>query len=299
MNDILSGILPTGYDEVSDLIRIGETNFLYGGLNLVYGLDGTGKSWQTTVALEDIPDTIYLDLDGSNGKQFVKHCKKYNMHYVKQDVIEHGTAGKKLVDKVFKIIRRIIEHNRETNKEFRPVFVIDSLTSIGEGQEINNAEKIGPLLYAINNHASKLDYGLILIDHATELRDMGEVRGFKLEGNAGGKRRATVTVSRYEASNVTKPALGGVFICERARGNSSGLIKGVKHLVNKANTALAIEWVEKYRPDWLTKSISATEFANATKNPPELWVKGFRDELFDSELVGRTTYYKYKGSNNG
>jgi len=293
MNDILSGILPTGYDEVIDLERIGETNFLYGGLNLLYGLEGSGKSWQTVIALKDIQDVVYLDCDGSNGKLFVDHCTENNLHYVKQSVVEQVKA-KDMVHKVLSLILQILNANRKNQVDFRPVFIIDSLTSIGEGQEINNAEKIGPLMYLLNNHSANNNYGMILIDHATELRDRGMVLGFKLEGNQGAKKRASVTTNRYVASNTNEPQNGGVFICERARGNADELTKGTEHKLNTANKAIALKWINDKKPEWLNGDvITKTTVSRATKNTKDKWVRDFIDVIFKTTTEEGKEAYKY------
>ena len=300
MNDILSGILPAGYDEVTDLDRIGQTNFLYGGLNLLYGLDGTGKSWQTPVALKDVEDVIYLDCDGSNGSLFVKHCKDNNVHYVKQEIIESlpdkdgNAVNNTLLQQVFRVINKIVSINRKDNKEFRPVFIVDSLTSIGEGQEINNAEKIAPLLYELNNDASSKNYGLILIDHATEIKENGYTKGFKLEGNAGGKRRTTVTVNRYEPLYSAEPALGGTFTCERARGNADGLSIGNQHSVGENTLQKAYTWIKNTKINWIANAITQSEFTAATKHSKDNWIRKYKDELFISYKADRTTMLKLK-----
>ena len=42
----LNGLV-TDVNTVIDLTPVNGTHLLYGGLNLVYGVDGSGKSWQT------------------------------------------------------------------------------------------------------------------------------------------------------------------------------------------------------------------------------------------------------------
>jgi len=299
MRDILKSILPEGYNQVKDLIGIGETNFLCGGLNIFYGMDGSGKSWQIVKALgcenNNVRNTVYLDTDGSNGLKFVKHCNKYGIEYISSDAIHNYPDGEDIFFKVLFLIRAITTSYKSQNKPYPPVFVIDSLSSIGEGREINNSEKISPLLYEINGIAEKHNICIILIDHATELWHKGELVGFKLEGNASAKRRTTVTVNRYEPIDETQPHLGGTIICERARGNNCGLSVGdVQEVLNEQKNS-SLEWIIEKRPDWLIKKeITKTEFSRATKHKKDLWVRKYASQIFDEVKKGKTTYFILK-----
>jgi hypothetical protein len=293
MNDILSDVLPEGYNKAVDLDRVGETNFLYGGLNIVYGIDGTGKSYQTSASFVD-EDVVYFDTDGSNGRLFVEHCNKNGVHYINYETVATFTPKNKLLDNTFKIIGKIVAHNRAKSNDFRPVFIVDSLTSIAEGQEINNAEKISPLLYLLNNHASIHNYCLILIDHATEHFEKGKHIGFKLEGNAGAKKRTSVTVNRYVPADVHNPEFGGTFYCERARGNNSGLRKGDEYLVTKVNKAMALEWIKRRNPNWLVDGMTKSEMTIKTKNLKDKWVRAFIDDIFGKSVVDKITNFKIR-----
>jgi len=290
MKDLLSGVLPSGWNSVTDLERVGETNYLYGGLNIVYGIDGTGKSYQVAASF-GLEDVIYLDTDGSNGNVFVQHCLEHNVHYIKHDTIQAIQDKGSLLLKSIKLIEKVIVHNRVRDKEFRPVFVLDSLTSLADGQEINNAEKISPLLYELNNHASTYNYCLVLIDHATEQYDKGHKVGFKLEGNASAKRRTSVTVNRYEPTDTRNPQFGGVFLCERARGNKDGLSKGDEFLVSKMNSSKAIEWIKARNPTWLTEGMTRSQMTTKTKNLKDRWVRQYIDTIFNKVLLDKVTTY--------
>ena len=297
MRDILNNILPNGYNKVKDLERVGETNFLYGGLNILYGMDGSGKSWQVVsslgdIDLKEIENIVYLDTDGSNGSLFVEHCYKHGLHYINNDTIHSHHDGLDLINKVMFMIVSIVKNGNKKYENFKPVFVIDSLTSIGEGRKINNAEDISPLLYKINNIAEKHNICIILIDHATELYSNGEYKGFKLEGNSSAKRRTTVTINRYEPLETSDPKLGGIIVCERARGNIDGLsIGNIQKVFNKTKQ-LALEWIKQRQPEWLKKDISKTEFSRATKHKKDSWVRDYFEDLFDKVVKDKTTYLR-------
>jgi predicted ATP-dependent serine protease len=69
IQDILNSDYPETQTELSDLYRIGDTTFLYNTLNIIYGLEGSGKSWQVSKALgqaEKDAEVLYIDADGSN-----------------------------------------------------------------------------------------------------------------------------------------------------------------------------------------------------------------------------------------
>jgi hypothetical protein len=300
MLDLL-GILPSGYSDVEDLDRIGNTNFLYNGLNLVYSMPSYGKSWQTVIALADVEDVIYLDIDGSNGKKFKDFTHSHNITYVKQAAIESVVAkiddkiSNKLIDKVFVLIAKIVNKFRKDNKKFKPTFIIDSLTPLLEGMDINNAEKISPTLYLINNFAEKFSIGFVLIDHATEIRDeRGQRIGFKMEGNISAKFRTAVTVNRYEPNDISNPVKGGVFTAERTRGNTSDLSIGTVHQVASLTKDMALEWITKRQSHWLTEKVTKSDITIATKHNKDKWVRQFIDDLFIKRVENRITYYKYR-----
>ncbi len=293
MRDILSEVLPTGYDKVTNLERVGNTNFLYGGLNIIYGLEGSGKSWQVAASDFEDKDVVYIDTDGSNGTLFVEHCNRHNVHYVSSDTVM--LVGKEYVNnknknkdhtqiptvsKVRLIIENIITHNEKKYNDFKPVFIIDSLSSVSEGAEINNSEKISPALYQMNSHAEEYGYCMILIDHATiKMNAKGIPSDFKLEGNEGGKKRTTVTTNKYSPIDPNKPELGGVFLCERARGNICGLKKGDKCNVSSATCRIALDWFSDRFPEVFDRDIKQSEFTAKTKNEKDKWIRDFKKDL--------------------
>jgi hypothetical protein len=278
--------LPTGYNKVSDLKLVEGTNFLYGGLNLIYGIDGSGKSWQ--LAMSFASEAVYIDTDGSNGSEFLDHCTSNEVHYINSDTVE-TFKSKTTIGKILGLIEAIVKENPE-----QLIFVVDSLSSINEGGNINNSEDISPIMYAMNNFAEKHSISLILVDHATENRELPD--GFKLEGNAGAKRRSTVTVNKYISHNKAYPALGGSFICERARGNKDGLSKGNVITIHPASLNDAKAWLTNKFPKLLEgESITATELTKVTKNKKDLWIRRYKAELFTETINNRTTYLKLKG----
>ncbi len=292
MEDVLNSVLPNGYDEVEDLTRIGNTPFLYNGLNMLYGIEGSGKSWQTASSLKEIDDVVYIDTDGSNGKMFVNHCRANGVAYIKNDTVEK-MDGKTIVIKIKTLIDLILSKREEGTK---PIFVLDSLTSIMEGAEINNAEKIAPVLYSFNNYANTNGITIIIIDHSTRNSDHED--GFKLEGNEGGKKRTTVTTSKYLPINPLRPEKGGVFKCERARGNTGGLRVGDTIEVMSITADDAIEWFKSEdnssRNKFLTDEFTRTQFTKITEHHRDRWIRQFRDDIFASRKDGRATIYWYE-----
>jgi len=302
----LTGVTPKGNDEsqfealnklihiiqdsseVTDLEAVSGTNFLFGGLNLIYGVDGSGKSWQVSAAIKDSEaNNFYIDTDGSNGKLFVDHCLRNNVHYISADTVDEQEE-KAIIEKVKKVITLI----SITMTERKNVIVIDSLTSIAEGLGINNAEDISTPLYSLNTLAAKHGVALILIDHATERPTLPD--GFKLEGNAGAKRRTTVTVNKYlpiEKKNVAK---GGIFTCERVRGNSSGIVMGHPHIVAAITIEDAVAFMLKKCPAIVTTGITKTEATVTTKHPRDIWVRDFFKDIFNDTLKGATTIRRLK-----
>lgn len=286
----LSKILHITQDasEVTDLQAVPNTNFLFGGLNIVYGVDGSGKSWQVSAGLKNSEaNNFYLDTDGSNGQLFVNHCIQNNVYYVLIDSIEK-LAGNKLIKKITMAIITI----SQTMTILKNVIVIDSLTSIADGLGINNAEDISPTLYELNKLAAKYNIALILIDHATENNDLPGK--FKLEGNAGAKRRATVTVNRYVPIDKKNPSKGGTFTCERARGNSSNITTGKTHVVSSTNFNDALEFIINKIPVLKTNGITKSDFTLATKHTRNIWVRDYFDQLFDVTKKNRKTILTLK-----
>ncbi len=308
MKNILSEMFPTGYGKVTDLERVGNTNFLYGGLNIVYGLEGSGKSWQIVASDFGDNEVIYLDTDGSNGTLFAKHCEDHDVHYIDSSTIMD--LNKAFIDnyneqrdknfvhgqlttfqKVFILLVSLVDNYRYKNhksymnkKLSKPVFIMDSFSSMSEGAKINNSEDISNMLYPFNHVAERLGICLILIDHAT--RNSERDHGFKLEGNEGGKKRTTVTVNKYLPTYPNEPELGGSFLCERARGNLSGLKIGDSANVSSVNISNALAWLEKRYPKALDDEISKTDFTKKTRNEKDKWVRAFEGELFNKKSEG-------------
>lgn len=275
-------------DEIDDLCAVSETNFLFGGLNLIYAPDSYGKSWQLCIAVKNsCVNNFYLDTDGSNGKAFVEHCHNNNVYYVKADSID-VIPGKDLFEKTIKTIDKI----GNTMKELKNVIIIDSLTSLMEGAGINNAEDISDPLYNLNRLAAKYNAALILIDHATE-GDTYEDK-FKLEGNAGAKRRTTVTVHRYIPTDKKKPEKGGTFICERARGNTSNISIGSRHIVQSTTVEDALNFMLLKFPKLKKNGITQSDATYQTRHNNNQWVRDYFDLIFDSTKKSRTTILTLK-----
>ncbi len=289
MKSFLTGILPDGYNDAIDLEAVDGTHFLFGGLSMVYGVDGSGKSWQTVALLSKVRDVYYLDTDGSNGRLFKEHCDTHSVEYINNRTVM-AVDKKSVVLKTFTLVKQICDAYKEAGDIGRPVFVVDSLSSIGEGQEINNAEKIAPLLYKINNLAEDYSCSIILIDHSTENSDLED--GFKLEGNAGAKRRATVSISKYIPIDKKRPNIGGLFKCERIRANSSGIKIGDTIRVFTMNAFDAMKWVIDKNLNECGKS----EFTKATQHSKDIWIRDFIPEIFNINTVGegRTSKTVYK-----
>ena len=289
------------HDVVKPLERVTGTTFIYGGLNLVYGVEGAGKSHQLVKLLSKVAKTnyvIYFDTDGANGKNFVNHCRSNNVHYMKQETIipylKDETST--LLDASLRAIETLIKRKRGKNPDSKIVIVLDSFMSMAGGQEINNAEKVAPILYKLNHHAEKLDYCLIVVDHATKTFSKdGKVHGFKLEGNEQGKLRTTVTASKYTPFSYSNPQKGGTFELVRTRGDRDGSetlieVKGVEtntQPVNKKDRL--VEWLKSKKPKWLEEGMTQRELTRATQTSK--WVKESIGELFTKSKVGKATVY--------
>jgi len=288
--------LPKAYAtrEIIETKLVPNTPFQYGAVNIVYGLSSTGKSWQLAALLGKANvECAYIDVDGNNGKDLDDHCAKFDIpRYDLEDPIlsEYIKKDLKCTSKSLLDIAATLMTHLATNPATEIVFVLDSLTALGEGQEINNAEKIAPLIYKIGALAKKLNCSIILVDHATPIRDphTGQALTFKLEGNAEGKKRAVNCLCRYEALNINKPEMGGTFVVEKARGNH-GIKIGAKYVIsNSVSVTDAKGWFKpgKY------KDMTKTEFSRLTKH--HTWVREFQDKLFNIELVGKVTHLKVK-----
>ncbi len=298
MLNILKDVLSIGYSTTQELYRVKDAPFFYGALNIVYGIDGQGKSWQTAKLIGGAGSDvlkIYLDADGSNGRKFVKWCNQNDVEYVGMD---HNLLGDKewdkysMLQKVSETIKHICK-NEVSNKK-QVIFVLDSLTAMGEGQEINNAEKIAPLLYSINKLCKEFGCAIILIDHATIIRDKGQFVSFKLEGSEGGKRRATASVCRFEAMDYMNPQKGGTFTVDRSRDVECFKVGSTFTVLNEVDIKEAVKWVkEKFQEDAFS-DIKKSEFTKKSQHDRDKWVRKFIDDLFIITIVGRTTTYKMK-----
>lgn len=284
----LNGLV-TDVNTVIDLTPVNGTHFLYGGLNLVYGVDGSGKSWQTAQLITNSTvANVYIDTDGANGKQFVTHCNKAGVGYIGCDAVD-SFVGNSVLSKIINLLEHI-----GSNSTDPLVVIVDSLTSILEGTRINNAEDISPVMYKLNQVASKHNIALVIIDHATENSEYPD--GFKLEGNVGAKRRATVTTARYVPMDKAKPAKGGTFICERARGNTANISKGFQVVVSTTNkTVEAVKFlVSKFPKLSAGGSVSKADITVATKYARDHWVREQLDTICDVTVEGRFTKYTIK-----
>jgi len=236
----LSDILGNNYNNVKDLTQVGNAPFFFCSLGIVYSLAGYGKSWQTAQIIgsniDDDTLAFYIDDDGANGRKFMNHCHKHNVNFISADRVDIGAKKKmKNLERALTIIEKLSEANK-----MKKVFILDSLSSLGEGQRINNPEDISPVLYGINNFAEDLGVAIIIIDHATPIRDENrDTVGFKLEGSDSGKIRATTSVCRYDPYDVNAPQDGGYFTVDRTR-DSEKFKKGDKFYVGKPKSALKI-----------------------------------------------------------
>jgi len=288
IHSILEQTLPANYGATTDLKRIGETPFLHGGLNIVYGRESSGKSYQLAQVLKGIDHVIYLDSDGSNGTQFREHCTANGVGYVNIPNLP-SRAGTTILDVVNDIIRKVaIKVDAEGG---RAVFVIDSLTSTIDGAGINNAESISPILYGLNHLAEQTNSSIILIDHATDIKNAkGTVVDFKMEGNAGAKARTTVTTVKYEPLKSTEPQKGGTFTVVRARGNKDKLVKGTAVIIKNKGT---LEDVRDFIEEKLGKGeFTTTDLNRVTNSSKTKWIRESAKILLTARKKGQTTYYK-------
>lgn len=224
-DNVLINSLGEDYDRVKNLDRVTDTNFIYGGLNLVYGLTGVGKSYQLVTALSkaslSVP-TAYFETDIGSCVRFTDHCASNDVMYVSRVALlkyrEGNYKTSTLLDATLNLIATTIEDLRAYDRDCRPIFVFDSISSMCEGQDINNYENTYTLFHKLNKHASTLNYCLIIIDNAVRLYNAnGEEHGFKLEGKAELKKQATITTSRYTPISYRKPEKGGYFTLEKTK----------------------------------------------------------------------------------
>ncbi|RLF63557.1 MAG: hypothetical protein DRN30_06410 [Thermoplasmata archaeon] len=295
IQDYLNAEYAVTQESIVDLVQIGETPFLYNGLNIFYGRESSGKSWQSPVALRDVQvEKVYIDADGSNGSKFKQHCIDNGFSYIPMSkVLDNLPANISIKEAVVAVITDLTVAMSKHNE--RVVFIVDNPSAISEGMNINNSQDISPLLYEFNGLCETLNTTIILIDHSTDTRGSnGQVNGFKLEGNAGAKRRATVTTVRYDPLNTDAPWEGGTLTNERARGNTTNLKKGDFQVVANNNTAkLALDFLKEK----CGKVFSKSDLTNATRNTKDKWIRTFIDDIATTEVEGRSTTYTLIDSN--
>lgn len=226
----LSSIFGDGFDEGEDLQQVGSVPFFYASLGIAYGVEGSGKSWQIVELLGKNTDdnvlTIHLDTDGANGGKFIAHCKKYGVTYInfnniKKIPLRNGKCLNKAdIRKANKLnlVELFIKALASKRKKNSLIVIVDSLSSIGNGIAINQAQDISPVLYGLDLVGQQTSASIIVIDHTTLKTDNeGNMIGFKLEGNAGAKKRTTTSTVRYEPRDANSPQDGGIFTVERSR----------------------------------------------------------------------------------
>lgn len=290
--DEISQILCKGFDDLKNLENISNTPFFYGGLNIVYGKAGSGKSWQLAKLISKTNDEaiiVYLDSDGSNGGKFVNHCKSNNIIY--------ASIGKELIKDIewnsLSNLKKVIVAMNKIHSRIncRIIFIIDSLSSILEGADINNSQNISPILYKLNNKAEELDCSIVIVDHSTNKTDLrdGKIVDFKIEGNESAKLRATCSVCKYIPFDYNSPDIGGKFIVERSRDQDLVKKSSEYNVENIDPNLIAYEWFkEKIGFDEITKSTLTSK----TKNKKDLWLRDYIKKMFTSSQDGNKTTMK-------
>ena len=208
--------------KTAELEPLGSAPIFKGGLALIYAPSGYGKSWSTASLLgQRSPDHkhLFIDSDGSNGMEFVRHCEANGVSYINLDRAIELKLKKAPGGLTLETIDWCIDIIEETADEV-DCFIIDSFGSVNGGGEINNAEKVAPILYRLNAIADKRECAIVLIDHATKGRS-NKSSDYKIEGNESGKRKACSSVLKYVPNDTTRADLGGVFIVEKSRDYSA------------------------------------------------------------------------------
>jgi len=272
MQDIFRGLLSKGYDRVNEMSRVGFTNFVYGGLNVVHGEDGIGKSYQIVSCFPEIDDVIYFDVEDTASKAFVKHCESNGVHFVSKRAVEDECQGKDLSERIMTLVKGVVIQNRSDNPDFRPVIILDSLTLTVPKEDTVS------LMYRLNSHAREYNYSSILIDN-----DLSK------------DRRGAITISRYEPMSSYNYALGGTYTLEKIKDETSELELGREFTVSNMNVGTALTWIKEYHPDWLTKSFPRSEMNEATKKPKDRWVRKYILSIFNRVIEGKSESYLYKG----
>lgn len=162
--------LEEDHTKVKCIEKLEGTDFIYGGLNLIKGFTEVDKAYQLVKLLGESSENVditYLDADEAKDENFVKHCDSNCVFYATRMTAslycKENTAT--WLDAILDMIETFIEDTKKDEPDCKLVLVLDSMSSIGEGQEIKNDENVSPLLYKLSHHAQELDYCLILIDH--------------------------------------------------------------------------------------------------------------------------------------
>ena len=169
-DNTLTSNLEEDHTKVKCIEKLEGTDFIYGGLNLIKGFTEVDKAYQLVKLLGESSENVditYLDADIAKDENFVKHCDSNYTFYATRMTAslycKDNTA--KWLDAILDMVETFIEDTKEDEPDCKLVFVLDSMSSISEGQEIKNDEDVSTLLCRLSHHAQEFDYCLILIDN--------------------------------------------------------------------------------------------------------------------------------------
>jgi hypothetical protein len=288
---------------VGDLKVVSNTPFCYGAVNLIYGVQNHGKTYQTLELLSKAvyhsgeymsTDMYYLSNDGSMSRSFLGYCRDRMVSPIDYDSIVQNLDTD---IRVTVAITQMATQSRMRDK--RSIIVIDSLSSFIDDVDINSSQAVGAAIKVLNDCAKANDCCLVVIDHATEIRDKGVVIGSKIEGNASGKQKYTATSCSYMPLDTMRPENGGTFTVQRSRVQDD-VPKGKQFIIKNDTERKVKEATERllelksFTSKVNNRSISKTDFSRAIKNERDKWIRELKDELFDESIIDNITYLSLK-----
>jgi len=290
---------------VVDLEILNGTPFCFGAVNIVYGVQNYGKTYQTLElvsrafanekSIREI-NAFYLSNDGSMSKNLVSYCRNRAITPMDLDSISNQTETEASATD---IITKVSTASRNSGR--KTVFIIDSLSSFLGDIDINSSQQVGNAISILNSCAKINDCCLIVIDHATVIRDKNIVIGCKIEGNESGKLKYTATASVYEPFDVSNPSFGGTFTVTRSRVQDS-VKNGTEFVVKNESEPRSKEAIDRllslkvFKNNFKDNMILLSKFTKSTQNKKDLWIRDYKDVIFDTILIDGATYLKAKNT---
>ncbi len=307
MRGFLSGKLAKGYDHAENFYKRGLTPFATNAVSIVHAPQGSGKSYAVAKLCgheADMTNVAYLDFD-QNSRTFANFCLSNGVEYVNMDNVPSQALRGKGSIKANKQSNEAFPWPTELPMELKSVcmvlskddtVIIDSLSSMVPDIDAMSTQ-VSKVFYSLASVAKYYKITIIVIDHSTEIRNKdGKVVDFKIEGSKSGKLKATASAIRYEADDKTKLENGGTFTVERSRIEELRIGDTLSiHRTKTIDDALeAIQAMGIWTDVAAGIPITAKQFGVATKNSRDKWIRDFKLNLFEEDIIERTTYLVFR-----